>query len=77
MVCSNSSREEDFSINSECEDSREWSFPCSCSTEDLERDGGRDGGREGGREGGTEGGREGKMVLLAMYMYHNNSYTTL
>ena len=60
IVCSDSSREEDFSINSECEDCREWSFPCSRSTEDLERDGGKEGGREGGRERGREGEREGE-----------------
>ena len=58
IVCSDSSREEDFSINSECEDSKEWSFPCSRSTEDLVRDGGRERGSEGGKEGGSEEGRE-------------------
>jgi len=59
IVCSDSSREEDFSVNSGCEDSMEWRFPCSRSTEDLERDGGRERGREGGREGRRKGVREG------------------
>ena len=58
IVCNDSSRDEDVSISSECEVSREWSFPCSRSTEDLKE--GREGGREGKNKEGGKGRKEGR-----------------